>query len=178
MGQLSANQWAHNVWWNKVVARSSVYNVRPLTLTSPWTRRAPWSEFHIYNNWAPLFHLLCGVVEWISSKLSSTSDIPTSASLKFISFHYLLHRVPSTPIIMYKDEVRVKSGPCRELHQKIWNFFALPLVLNKVSIYVCVVLKKVDTIIRIFFSLCYFLSFVESVDKLKTHAAYLAEGVW
>ncbi|MCL4509541.1 MAG: hypothetical protein M1470_00480, partial [Bacteroidetes bacterium] len=42
----------------------------------------------------------------------------------------------------------------------------------------CVVLKKVDTIIRIFFSLCYFLSFVESVDKLKTHAAYLAEGVW
>ncbi len=43
---------------------------------------------------------------------------------------------------------------------------------------VCVVLKKVDTIIRIFFSLCYFLSFVESVDKLKTHAAYLAEGVW
>ena len=44
--------------------------------------------------------------------------------------------------------------------------------------YDCVVLKKVDTIITIFFSLCYFLSFVESVDKLKTHAAYLAEGVW
>ena len=116
---------------------------------------------------------LCSIcyVAWSSgSPLSFQAPATFStSSFNYSSFHFILHGFAPTPSIMYKDEERVKSRPCRELHQKIWNFFALPLVLNKVSIYVS------DFNFTSSFSTLLWLlnsSFPSSFTGLVTHLSY------